>query len=225
MEKDIKKVGLFGGSFNPIHLGHLKAAEELIELISLDKIIFIPTFIHPQRKSNNNISIEDRLRILELSIEKYPNFEISKIEIERKGPSYTVDTLREYKNKNPKIELYFILGNELFASIDTWKDYRKLFQHSNFLVITRPGEQYKRVEDVFPLELKNDFRYSFRENKCIYYEHKSSNMLIFVEIIGIKVSSTMIRELIKQHISIKNLVHEEVERFIQSNNLYMEELR
>lgn len=223
MEKGNKKIGLFGGSFNPIHLGHLKAAEELIELIPLDKVIFIPTSIHPQRKLNNMIGVDDRLRILELSIEDNPNFEISKIEIEREGPSYTIDTLKEYKNENPKIDMYFILGNELFESIDSWKDYRELFQYSNFLVIARPGEKYNNIDEVIPLELKNDFRYSFRENKCVYYEHKSSKMLIFAEIIGIKVSSTMIRELIKKNMSIKYLVHERVEQYIKSNNLYMEE--
>ncbi len=91
--------GLFGGSFNPVHIGHLRAAEEVMEILSLDKIVFIPSSIHPIKKDKNIIEAKYRLRMLELATKDNKKFEVSDAEMKRPGPSYTIDTLKHFKKK------------------------------------------------------------------------------------------------------------------------------
>jgi nicotinate-nucleotide adenylyltransferase len=214
-----KRIGLLGGTFNPVHLGHLRAAEEIREILTLDKIYFIPAFIPPHKDSSDLASPDDRLKMLELATGGNPFFEISDIELKRKGPSYTIDTLTYFSSTFPDIESYFILGTDLFSEIETWKNYKKLFELSNFAVITRPGFT-EDLSLIFPLALKDDFRYYKKEESMTLYLHKSSKILAFVEIAGIEVSSTQIRDLLNKGKSIKYLVPEEVEAYILSKNLY-----
>src|SRR3972149_1250719 len=156
MEKKSRmKIGLFGGTFNPIHIGHLRAAEELREILQLEKV-------------------------------------------------------------------YFILGSELFSEIDSWKEYNKLFELTHFAGITRPGFS-KNLLPSLPLALKDDFIYHSDEHNLIVYLHKTSKTLALVQIEGIQVSSTQIRDLIYKNKSIKYLVPREVERYIFDHNLYKKE--
>lgn len=217
-----EKIGLLGGTFNPIHFGHLRAAEEVREILCLSKVYFIPASIPPHKDSTNIAPSEDRLRMLELAIKDNPFFEISDVELKRRGPSYTIDTLRYFSTEFPDFEFYFIVGTDLFSEIDTWKDYKKLFKVSNFAVISRPGFP-KDFSKVFPLALREDFRYHKEEGNIIFYLHKSLNILAFVRIEGIQISSTKIRCLLKENKSIKYLVPKEVEEYIITKKLYKEE--
>lgn len=223
MEKKAdRRVGLLGGTFNPIHLGHLRAAEEIRETLTLDRVYFIPALTPPHKTPSDIASPADRLKMIECAIRGNPHFEISDVELRRKGPSYTVDTLTYFSSNFPDSEFYFIVGSDLFSEIDTWKDYKRLFELSNFAVITRPGfceDPYS----TFALELRNDFRYYKKEKDVVTYLHKGSKLLVFVRIEGIQVSSTQIRRLLREGRSIKYLVPDEVESYILSKKLYKKE--
>ncbi|MEE9238004.1 MAG: nicotinate (nicotinamide) nucleotide adenylyltransferase, partial [Thermodesulfobacteriota bacterium] len=112
------RVGLFGGTFDPIHYGHLRAAEEIRQILSLNKIYFIPSAVPPHKKDSNITPAEDRLKMLRLAIEGNEYFDISEFELENKATSYTVDTLEHLTVVHPDLEFYFIVGNEIFNQIE-----------------------------------------------------------------------------------------------------------
>ncbi len=133
------RIGLFGGSFNPVHIGHLRAAEEIRGLCSLEKVIFIPTHIAPHKPVRTLASPQHRLTMLELAIQDNRHFLVSDAELKRPGRSYSVETLRYFRAAFPEADPFFIMGMDAFAEIDTWKNYRDLFPLCNFVVMTRPG--------------------------------------------------------------------------------------
>ncbi len=216
-----KRIGLFGGTFDPIHFGHLRAAEEIKHILNLDKILFIPSSTPPHKENSNITLAKDRLEMIRLAIDGNKCFEISDFEIESKSPSYTIITLEHFKNYEPDSKLYFIVGNELFNEIETWRDYKKLFELANFAVITRPG--FSELDSSrIPLALKDDFRYhNTKENLISFTNNKKE--IVFVEIKGIEISSTDIRGFVKSKQSIKFLVPDKVEQYILSQKLYAEE--
>lgn len=215
------KIGLLGGTFNPIHIGHLRGAEEIREILALDRIYFIPSAMPSHKDSSDVASPANRLKMVELATVGNPFFEVCNIEIKRGGPSYTVHTLEYFSSKFPEFEIYFILGAELLSEIHTWKEYKRLFELSNFAVITRPGFPHSTS---IPLALRDDFRYYKNEENAKFYMHKdSTKTLALVEIEGIQISSTRIRDLINKTSSIKYLVPKEVEAYILGNKIYTKE--
>ena len=128
------KIGFMGGSFDPVHAGHLRAAEEISEKLELDEVVFIPALISPHKNSETITDSSHRLNMLNLSIKASPHFKISDMELRREPPSYTVDTLRSLNESNLEDRHYFIMGSELFAEIDMWKDFAELFNYSSFVV-------------------------------------------------------------------------------------------
>lgn len=214
------KIGLMGGSFDPVHAGHLRAAEEISEKLALDQVIFIPALISPHKSSETMADSTHRINMLDLSVKGNPRFKVSDMELRREPPSYTIDTLRALSGSNPQNEYYFIMGSELFAGIDTWKEFTELFNHSSFVVLRRPGYDLPDSAAPIPLALGNDFRYSYNNKGMEVFAHTSSNELFFVDIAGIRVSSTEIRELARRGNSLKYLVAREVERYIAENSLY-----
>ncbi|MGB9668210.1 MAG: nicotinate-nucleotide adenylyltransferase, partial [Thermosulfidibacteraceae bacterium] len=131
------RIGIFGGTFNPVHMGHLIAAEDVRYKMKLDKILFIPSNIPPHKSTKGLISAEDRLNMVKLAIEGNPFFECSDIEIKRGGKSYTIDTVKEVKNIN-KAEYFFILGGEAFLSFHNWKNPEGILREIDLIVISRP---------------------------------------------------------------------------------------
>ncbi len=216
------KIGLMGGTFNPVHLGHLRAAEETREILELDEICFIPALTPPHKDSKDIVSAKHRLKMLQLATEENQFFKVDEIELKRKAPSYTIDTLKELKKSKPDNEYFFIVGTELFTRIDTWKSYKTLFKYANFVILNRPGYYEIDLSNLFPLALKNEFRYSYKENEIDVFEHKDSKKLIFININGIKLSSTKIRSFIHQNKSIRYLVTEKIQEYILKNKLYSE---
>ena len=216
-----KRIGLFGGTFDPIHFGHLRAAEEIKHILNLDKILFIPSAIPPHKENSHITLAKDRLEMIRLAIDGNKCFEISDFEIESKSPSYTIITLEHFKNNEPDSEFYFIVGNELFNEIETWRDYKRLFELANFAVITRPG--FSELDSSrIPLALKGDFRYHNTIDNVISFTNNKKE-IVFIEIKGIEISSTDIRGFVKSKQSIKYLVPDKVEQYILSQKLYAEE--
>lgn len=213
-----QRAGLFGGTFDPIHFGHLRAAEEIKQILNLDKVYFIPTSVSPHKQDNNVTASADRLEMLKLSIEGNKYFDISEFELESETPSYTINTLEHFNQMEPDLEMYFIVGNEQFNYIESWKEYKRLFDLSNFAVITRPGFSDLSSTKV-PLALKEDFRYSNSIENVISFTNKTKE-IVFIEIKGIEISSTDIRAFVKSKKSIKYLVPDKVQDFILSEKLY-----
>ena len=214
------KTGIMGGSFDPVHTGHLRAAEEIIKRLSLDEVVFIPTLVSPHKNPGTTTSASHRLNMLNLCAKANPRFRVSDMEIRREPPSYTVDTLRSLKEDEPHNEHYFIMGCELFTAIETWKDFAELFSCSNFVVLRRPGYDFPHCSDSVPLALENDFRYSYSDSGMDVFTHTSSNKLFFVDIAGIMVSSTEVRELACAGASLEYRVAPEVDMYIKQNGLY-----
>lgn len=135
----MEKIGILGGSFNPIHLGHINAAREVKELLNLDQIIFIPAKIQPLKGELKNVSHSKRRELLALALKDQPDFEISDLELSRPGPSYTLDTLLELNKVYLAKQLYFIVGVDSLLELDKWKEPRTLLSLANFVVIERPS--------------------------------------------------------------------------------------
>jgi nicotinate-nucleotide adenylyltransferase len=190
----MSKVGIFGGTFDPIHHGHLITAQSVREIRDLDKIIFIPSFISPHKADVNSVSPENRMKMLKLAVERIDFFEVSDYEIKKEGVSYTIDTLNEFKKKYDELE--FIIGYDNIFKFHTWKNPDEIMKIAKILVL-------KRISSLPPP-----------------HEDKYVKSAIFVETRGIEISATDIREKVKQGMPIHYLVPEKVKEYIYSFNLY-----
>ncbi|UUU33960.1 nicotinate-nucleotide adenylyltransferase [Streptomyces sp. CA-210063] len=134
-----RRLGVMGGTFDPIHHGHLVAAQEVAAQFGLDEVVFVPTG-QPWQKSHRTVSAaEDRYLMTVIATAENPHFSVSRLDIDRKGPTYTIDTLRELHELNPESDLFFITGADALAQILTWRDADELFSLAHFIGVTRPG--------------------------------------------------------------------------------------
>jgi len=220
------KVGIFGGTFNPIHYGHLRAAEEVKEKVSLDKILFIPSG-RPPLKSKDIADARHRYEMTRLALMKNTHFEISDRECRQKGKSYTVKTLKELKRSHPEKDYYFILGIDAFLDMPNWWHNEELLTLAHFIIISRPGFQFIDLQMSPVIETKKSVLRKL-DNKEI--ELHTINLQGFVTLMLLRltpvgISSTDIRGRIKQHGSIKYLLPASVESYIIANKLYRKEHR
>lgn len=211
-----KKVGLFGGTFNPIHFGHLRGAEEVREAFELEEVIFIPASLPPHKVSEEIAEARYRLEMVRLAISENPFFTLSDIEIKRPGKSYSIDTIRHFK-ENYLWKLYFILGSDAFEEIETWKEYSTLFTLCDFIVMVRPGLELHSFTSRLPTSLRDQFRPGGDRGQWV---HSSGHFLFFKEITFLDISSTKIRENIAQGRSVRYLLPPEVESYIKECGLY-----
>jgi nicotinate-nucleotide adenylyltransferase len=186
------KIGILGGTFNPIHLGHLILAEEAREKLGLDKIIFVPAYLPPHKESLDIAPAGMRLEMVRLATKGNRNFLVSDIEIKRDGRSYTIDTIKEFKRKYPKDDLYFVIGSDLLNYLEGWKDLSEIIRIVKFIAATRPG---------YPLE-------------------KIPAHISTLAIRAVDISGFEIRRAIKQDKSFRYLVPDTVYRYINKNKLY-----
>ncbi len=204
MENKRKKIGISGGTFDPIHLGHLLVAESLRERFELDKVLFIPTGLPPHKDLSNVTSAEHRFNMVREAISTNPNFEVSRIEIDRKGLTYTFDTLTELKSiYSNDTDLFFIVGADVVKDILMWKNFDKVFSICEFIAVLRPEHK------------KNDF------DSAVEFLRSTYMAKIHVgEIPLVGVSSTMVRERVQSNKSVKYMIPECVEDYIKHNKLY-----
>ncbi|OQX80240.1 MAG: hypothetical protein B6D56_05440 [Candidatus Omnitrophica bacterium 4484_70.1] len=219
------KIGILGGTFNPPHIGHLILAQEILFKLRLDKIFFVPANI-PPHKNKELTPAYHRINMIKLAIKENNKFEVLDWEIKRGGISYTVDTLRELKNAFPKDELYLIIGSDLANDFSNWKDYKEIFRLAKVVVALREGSPLKEKDKSIPLEeyleknTKEDIILVRRENPNL---SSPLTKFILVEVIQIKISSSLIRSLIKRQMSVRYLLSEEVEKYIKEKRLYQTE--
>lgn len=212
------RIGVMGGTFNPVHLGHLRCAEEVRKKFRLDIIYFIPCNKPPHKTSDGLLPAKVRFKMLKDAIKAYPYFQCSDIEIKRGGKSYSIDTIKYFLHQGIKgHQLYFILGNDSFAEIKTWKNYRELIELCNIIIINRPGYKGVLIKKTLPLDLFKTLRYN-KHRKC--YETESKKRIYLTGIRGLEISSTMIRELIRKGKSLRYLVPDNVIGYIKKEGFF-----
>ncbi|WP_046178736.1 nicotinate-nucleotide adenylyltransferase [Domibacillus tundrae] len=187
----MKKVGILGGTFNPPHVGHLIAANEVLHALHLDEIRFMPNSIPPHKRLAGHIADEHRLRMAELAIEDNELFEIEKIEIERAGVSYTIDTMRELIKQEPDTSFYFIIGADMIEYLPKWREIDELSRLVTFVGVKRPG-----------------------------YSTETRYPVILIETPEIHLSSTALRKKAASNETLHYLLPEPVIRYIKENGLY-----
>lgn len=197
-------IGLMGGTFDPIHMGHLVTAEEARQQFDLDYVIFVPTGI-PPHKDEMAVSLpEHRYLMATLAVMSNPSFFVSRFEIDMEGPTYTIDTVRHFAcGKPPNPEIFFITGADAILEIFTWKDYEELLNFCTFIAVSRPGYSLERFHESL-------------DRSCPEMKHK----VHLLEIPALAVSSTFIRERVALGKTIKYLTPEPVEQYIRKHGLY-----
>jgi nicotinate-nucleotide adenylyltransferase len=215
-----KRIGLFGGTFNPIHLGHLRGAEEIWEAFQLEEVIFIPSSVPPHKVTEKVIEAKHRLEMVRLATSNNPHFSTSDVELSRPGKSYSVDTIRFFRERRQDA-LFFIVGSDAFVEIETWKEFQNLFSLCDLIVMARPGSQKNSSSSPLPKALIPSFRYDSGEKAWI---HLSGHLLYFKEISFLDISSTKVREFIEKGGSVRYLIPAEVEAYIQEHGLYQRNL-
>jgi nicotinate-nucleotide adenylyltransferase len=214
----MKKIGLFGGTFNPIHYGHLRPAEEISDRLDLDPVIFIPASDPPHKEKKDLLPAPLRAEMVRLAIADNPRFSFSDAEIARPGKSYSVETIPYFQRLGGEAaELYFILGLDAFLEIGTWKDPGTLFTLCHFVILTRPGFEKIFTPEHLPVDLAPDFCYDPKKDG---YVHKSGFGVFPREITALDISSTKIRDIVREGRSIRYLVPPAVENFIAEQKFY-----
>ncbi|MFZ3065216.1 MAG: nicotinate-nucleotide adenylyltransferase [Nitrospirota bacterium] len=217
------RIGILGGTFNPIHNGHLKIAEAVLERLNLDRILFIPANLPPHKSEKGIIDVQHRVEMVRLAIANNPRFELSTIEAERKGVSYTIDTLRELEGIYGKdAGLFFITGIDAFLDIKTWKEADTLISDYNFVVIPRTSFNYTDLKKVLALNLSERELSDLDKGAADFLELPMSGKgrLYLLNIPAVDISSKNIRNRIKSGEKLKYLLPESVELYIIKNKLY-----
>jgi len=216
-QMDHKKIGILGGTFNPVHLGHLKVAETVIKEFSLDKILFIPSYIPPHKKNSHIAPPQHRFNMVKLALEEYSDFIPSRVEIDAEEKSYSIITLNKIKKANPGARIFFILGIDAFLEIDTWKDTKDLLENYSFIVISRPGFDLKDAKNILGGKYKN----KMTEVKTHFEkEDMNNNDLFLLNMDSFDIASSDIRKRIKEGKTIQGMVPEKVKKYIKENKLY-----
>jgi nicotinate-nucleotide adenylyltransferase len=210
------RIALFGGSFNPIHLGHLRAAEEDREAMSLDLIYFVPAASPPHKPSIGLAPAEHRLQMVRLATKGNRYFMVSDVEVRRSGSSFTIDTVRHFRaTMRAHAELYLIMGGDQFAELDTWKEADELTCLCNLIVHTRLSEKQPGAEG----SLAMFSRFGYTKSDKLYVHH-SGHTLHFVRTTFFPISASVIRRKLAVGESIRYLVPSDVADYIERHALY-----
>jgi nicotinate-nucleotide adenylyltransferase len=202
-----KRIGVMGGTFVPIHNGHLVTAEEAWRQFGLDQVLFIPSGNPPHKEDRESLDPENRYLMVVIATATNPHFKVSRMEIDRPGPSYTIDTVKEiHRIYGRNTEVFFITGADAILEILTWKQPEQILQEATFIAATRPGYDLKRLEESLPDAEKK--------------RHATDPRVLVMEIPALAISSTDIRRRVKEGSPITYLVPEGVAEFIEKNGFY-----
>lgn len=193
--ESLRRIGLFGGSFDPIHIGHLLVAQAALEELNLDRLFFVPAAQSPFKPDSRPMDASQRLRLIRLALAGHPKYEVDLQEIRRGGVSYTIDTLQDFGGRFPHSEIYYLIGDDHAGKLPAWKDAPKLAERTRFAIIPRPGSD--------AVELPPPFR-----------GHRLNGW-------PLGVSSSGIRERIQKGLTIDHLVPKAVGEAIRNNQLYL----
>ncbi len=189
----MNRIGLLGGTFNPIHIGHLAMAQMALEHLKLNRVIFIPCNVPPHKKVTDLALGRHRYNMIKLAIKGNPHFEVSDFEIKKQGKSYTFETIRHFHKKYKGAQLYFIIGGDAARGLNKWKQIEEILKMVTFTVVNRPGYVYIREEGI----------------------HYST-----ISMPGIEIASSFLRSRVRESQTIKYFVPDSVIRYIKKYNLY-----
>lgn len=191
------KVGIFGGTFDPIHFGHLLLAEQAREAASLHEIWFIPAGEPPHKQGKPLTPAEERKKMVELAVEGHPQFKVNPIELMRSGPSYTVDTIMELKKQNPHVEFFLLVGADMVKNLPKWYKIKEIIQNVQVIGLGRPGFDH----DALP-------------------EYIEERLMWIPDAVETNISSSIIRERLMLNRSVRYLVPDSVYKYIKEQGLY-----
>lgn len=211
------KIGILGGTFNPIHLAHLRIAEGVRDQFDLDEVIFVPAAEPPHKPLAGDLPFVHRCEMVKQAIAGNPAFSVSDIEAKRGGKSYSIDTLRAFRQERPEDEFFFIIGSDSFLDFGSWRAYRSFFEYCNIVVVERPGAVITALDLVLPVAIAHEFCYYDAEKRLA---HRSGYSVYYLEGLPFAISSSAIREQARRGRSIRYLVPDAVEHYIKEQRLY-----
>ena len=213
-------VGIFGGTFDPIHYGHLRIAEEIVKTVGLQKLYFVPAGM-PRLRHSPVASPQHRVEIVRLAIQKNPDFVLDEREINRGGVSYSIDTVREFKQEfGEEIRLCFVLGADAFINLPEWNNWKELFNLCHFIVSTRPGYTFTLIKELLSKELREECSQRWVSNtKSLRKE--TSGLIFIASTTMLDISATSIRAHIADGRSVRHLVPSVTVNYISENKLYL----
>lgn len=202
----MKKIGIMGGTFNPIHLGHLEIAKRALEQFALHEVLFVPSGVPYMKDLDTVLPAETRCEMTRLAIRNMPSFSLSLIEVDKAKNTYTCETLKDLKDAAPDTTFYFLLGADSLWAIEQWKNPQEIFCRAHVLAAVRNNKS------------KTDMK-----KQIAYLEGKFGARISILKIPAMEVSSTMIRDRVRNNLPIHDLVPEAVENYIYDHKLYQEE--
>jgi nicotinate-nucleotide adenylyltransferase len=218
------RIGLFGGTFNPIHRGHVQVATDVLHALRLDYIYFIPCALPPHKSAVKLAPAQDRLNMVRLALDGHDRLGSCDSEIERTGPSYSIDTVRQFRAATSEhIEMFFILGVDAFLEIHTWKDFEGLFEIAAMAIMSRPGTGQwsqslrRHVEDYITQHVAIDYHPAPGDQGLI---HPRLGDIHFASVTPIDIASSQIRGMLAQGEPIEGLVPPTVAEYIQRRRLF-----
>jgi nicotinate-nucleotide adenylyltransferase len=201
--KTLSLFGIIGGTFDPIHYGHLVLAEKAREAFGLEKVVFVPAAVPPHKIGEVTTTAVNRLKMTELAVADNPFFEVSRVELEREGPSYSIDTIRELKRQGFGDEAAFIMGFDTLLEVDSWRNYREFLSETKIITAFRPGYPILKDEAEWPSFLREFI-----------------DRILVLSAPLIDISSTWLRVEMVYNRSIRYLAPDAVCDFIEANRLY-----
>lgn len=211
-------IGLFGGTFDPIHLGHLRLATELAEAFKLDQVVFIPAGLPYHRGRDAHATAEQRLTMVKLAVQRDSRFDVDERELKRSGPTYTYDTLAEIRaERGPEMPLVFLAGSDTFAGIEKWHRWQELFGLAHFAVAVRGGDEewQSHGPGAFPRETWPYVTLDPREMRGA-----PAGKVMTFSMTPLSISSTAIRNLVREGSSIRYLTPDPVAEYVRAHKLY-----
>lgn len=216
-----ERIGILGGTFNPVHNGHLLAAETAAERFALDRVLLIPSYLPPHKSSPDLAPARDRLHMLELACAGRPRLAVSDMEVKARGRSYSILTLRKIRRLHPGAWIFFILGADAFAEIETWKEYGQVLEQCLFIVVSRPGSDLAAAASVLGGRLREQTVTLAPDEKPTDARFGAARVFLLA-IDALDVSSTDIRKRLRQGLPVTGLVPPAVEDYLVKHHLYKE---
>ena len=223
MNQGINQIGILGGSFDPVHMGHIGLAQETQSRFSLDQILFLPVFQSPHKSHIPLASSTHRMAMLRLALKGNTHFSISDTEMRREEVSYTIDTINRFRLKYLSSELYLIMGYDNLLDLDLWKDSREIMKKCHILVASRPGlKAFHSTGKIFALfNGDSPYRLGKIKNKTQEFIHRETGKKLVVYGISPRdISSSVVRERLVLGKSVDNLLPPEVETYIIEHQIY-----
>ncbi len=211
------RIGIFGGMFDPVHIGHLQSAIEAFEYLQLDKVSLVPC-AHPPHRQIAHLKFEYRTQLLVAACTRFLEFEVDTCEMKRDGPSYTLDTLQDFHSRYVDASLYLLVGSDAFSGFADWKNWREVFSLAHVIVLHRPG---------FPPMPDGELGDVFNERKVSTLDELQAakqGRIGSLAVTQLEISSTLVRERVQQNLDVAYLVPDEARKLIIENNWYSKEL-